>query len=249
MAMIEINLLPREMRRRSGAFSLPKSALIGVGAAALLLLALAGLTVMQSWRYGRVEAAIASAKARADGMRDDIALVDRLTTVKTSIMRRMEAIETLDRNRGDWVRNLEDVAAVVPNYLWLASFRRDELKAKPEPRGPKGTAADTTAAPPPNDYVFEGYCYSISSLANLILNMQDSPRFRQVGLRKAQFTDLQGRRVYQFAVTCLLEPVDHAPEGVGDKAASSTRLSELPAEEVGTPMSARNEAKEGDVNP
>ncbi|MEW5702491.1 MAG: PilN domain-containing protein [Candidatus Zixiibacteriota bacterium] len=247
MAMIEINLLPREMRRRTGALALPRAALIGVGVAAIFGGALIGLTLMQTWRYARVNAAIERARERADGMRDDIAVVDRLTTVKSSIMRRLEAIELLDRDRGDWVRNLEDVAAVIPDYLWLTSFRRDEMKAKPDTKG-KGAAVDSSAAPVRNDYVLEGYCYSISSLANMILNMQDSPRFSHVGLRRAQFTDVQGRRVYQFAAVCSLEPVDHSPEGVGDQG-TPTKLSELPAEDVSEPISNRDEEHTGEVAP
>jgi Tfp pilus assembly protein PilN len=232
MSMIEINLLPREMRRKTGGLSLSRPALIGFGVVVTFVVLLVGLTATQSWRYDRVEAAIARAQSRADAMRGDIALVDHLTQVKGSIMRRMEAIEKLDRDRGDWVRNLEDVLAIVPDYLWLSGFHRDESKGKPA-----GSPGADTAAVPTNKYILDGYCYSISSLANMILNMQDSPRFRDIALKRAQFTDLKSRRVYQFSLTCLLEPIDKPPADMGDRP-GPRQLGEQPADDEATSMSA-----------
>ena len=165
-------------------------------------------------------------------MRGDITLVDHLTQVKGSIMRRMEAIEKLDRNRGDWVRNLEDVLAIVPDYLWISGLRREVTQAKPA-----GAPGADTAAAPTNRYFIEGYCYSLSGLANLILNMQDSPRFRDIALKRTQFTDLKNRRVYQFGLTCLLEPIDRPPVDMGDRP-GPRRLSQQPADDEPASMSA-----------
>ena len=198
--MIEINLLPRELRRSTSGLNIPKSAMIGIAGAAVFACVLGGLTFWQTQQMSSVEAQIVRAQAKVENMRADIELVDRLTNVKKSIAQRLEAIETLDRNRGEWVRNLEDIVAVIPEYLWLSGFRRNDFKTNKA----KG---DTTATVVTNDYLFDGYCYSLSSLANLVLNMQDSPRFANVSLKKANFTDVKDRKVYQFTVYCLLQPV------------------------------------------
>ncbi len=216
--MIEINLLPRELRRSTSGLNLPKSALLGVAGAAVFACVLGGLTFWQTQQVAAVEQQIERAQAKVESMRADIELVDRLTNVKKSIAARLEAIETLDRNRGEWVRNLEDVVAVIPDYLWLSGFRRNDFKTNKPAKGQVDTVTVVK-----NDYLFDGYCYSLSSLANLILNMQDSPRFSDVALRRASFTDVKDRKVYQFTVFCLLQPVSD-DEGTGDQPANPANL-------------------------
>jgi Tfp pilus assembly protein PilN len=216
--MIEINLLPRELRRSTSGLNLPKSAVIGIAGAAVFACVLGGLTFWQTRQVASVESQIERAQAKVESMRADIELVDRLTSVKKSIAARLEAIETLDRNRGEWVRNLEDVVAVIPDYLWLSGFRRNDFKTNKPAKGDT-----TTVTVVKNDYLFDGYCYSLSSLANLILNMQDSPRFSDVALRRANFTDVKDRKVYQFTLFCMLQPVSD-DEGTGDEPANPANL-------------------------
>lgn len=228
--MIEINLLPRELRRSTSGLNIPKSALFGITGAAIFACVLGGLTFWQMQQLASVESQIVKAQAKVESMRADIELVDRLTNVKKSIAQRLEAIETLDRNRGEWVRNLEDIVAVIPEYLWLSGFRRNEFRQN------KPSKDDTTAAAVvTNDYLFDGYCYSLSSLANLVLNMQDSPRFSDVALRKASFTDVKDRKVYEFTVFCLLQPASDE-ELDRDRSANPADLGgidpNLPATEV-----------------
>ncbi len=228
--MIEINLLPRELRRNSSGLNIPKSALLGVVGVAIFVCVLGGVTFWQTQQISSIEAKIVKAQAKVESMRADIELVDRLSNVKQSIAQRLEAIETLDRNRGEWVRNLEDIVAVIPEYLWLSGFRRNDFKVNKPAKG------DTTAAVVvDNDYLFDGYCYSLSALANLVLNMQDSPRFSDVALRKASFTDVKDRKVYEFTVFCLMHPVSDE-ELSRDRSANPADLSGIdpnePAVEV-----------------
>lgn len=233
--MIEINLLPRELRRSTNGLNLPKSALLGIAGAAVFACVLGGLTFWQTQQVASVEQQIERAQAKVESMRADIELVDRLTNVKKSIAARLEAIETLDRNRGEWVRNLEDVVAVIPDYLWLSGFRRNDFKTNKPGKGQVDTVTVVR-----NDYLFDGYCYSLSSLANLILNMQDSPRFANVALRKANFTDVKDRKVYQFTVFCLLQPVSD-DEGT-DKATNPADLGGIDPNAPATEISLNDES-------
>jgi Tfp pilus assembly protein PilN len=237
--MIEINLLPRELRRSTSGLNIPKSALTGIVGVTVFACVLGGLTFWQTQQLSSVEAQIVKAQAKVESMRADIELVDRLTNVKKSIALRLEAIETLDRNRGEWVRNLEDIVAVIPEYLWLSGFRRNDFKAN------KPAKSDTTAAVVvENDYLFDGYCYSLSSLANLVLNMQDSPRFSDVALRKATFTDVKDRKVYQFTVFCLLQPVSDE-ELDRDRSANPADLGGIDPNAPATEVSLNDELTDG----
>lgn len=227
--MIEINLLPRELRRSTSGLSIPKSAIMGIAACAVFAGLLGAVTFWQTQQLATANEHIRRAQAKVESMRADIELVDRLTSVKKSIADRLEAIEALDRGRGEWVRNLEDIVAVIPDYLWLSGFRRNDFRSNKPGKG----AADSVAVVT-NDYLFDGYCYSLASLANLILNMQDSPRFSDVSLKRANFTDVKDRKVYQFTVFCLLQPVAK-DEGTGDRPSNPADLGidpDLPATEV-----------------
>lgn len=220
MTMIQINLLPQEMRRQSGGLRMSKSTLLGVGGALAIAVVLTGVTFFQMARLNAVERDIAQAQAKVDELQDDIMLVDRLEDVKNRILRRMEAIETLDRNRGRWVSNVEDILAVIPNYLWLSNFRK-EVQQRPV-RG----VVDTVVVPD-NRYLFKGYCFTVSSLANLILNMQDSPRFDKVELKNATLQKLEDRNVYEFEVVCNLEAIDDPSDGFEDESETPMTLGQF----------------------
>lgn len=236
MNMIEINLLPRELRRNTSGLNIPKSAIAGLAGAAAFVCVLGGLTFWQTQKLSSVDEQVVRAQQKVESMRADIELVDRLTSVKRSIAQRLEAIETLDRNRGEWVRNLEDIVAVIPDYLWLSGFRRNDFKTNKPAKGQADTVKVVT-----NDYLFDGYCYSLSSLANLILNMQDSPRFSDVALRRANFTDVKDRKVYQFTVFCLLQPVSDE-EMKGDQPVNPADLGGIDPNAPATEISSYDES-------
>lgn len=233
MAMITINLLPPEMRRSTGRLHLSKSSLIGVLGVLAFVGLLAGLTAVQSARLSSVESDVLRAQAKVDQLQEDIQLVDRLEDVKTKILRRMSAIETLDRHRGYWVTNVEDILAVIPNYLWLSGFRQEDA-----PRRVRGAVEDSVPGPP--SYLLNGYCFTISSLANLIMNLQDSPRFSNVALRRTYMTLLDERHVYEFEVVCQLETLE--AERLHDDAARPVQLGDGSDDNASFPLSEWDDA-------
>lgn len=214
--MIEINLLPQEMRRQRGGFRLPKAALAGIAGVVVLVFVLGGMTYMQKARMDKVNADIARVEAKTQRMKKDIELVDRLVEVKTQIMRRLTAIETLDRNRGAWVENLEDLSMVIPDFLWLVEFRQgDDQKSTSKQRAGAQTPVNADSLrEAKNRLMMKGYCYTVSSLANFILNLQDSPRFKDIQLKFARSALIKERRVYDFELACRLEPVTATPRGM-----------------------------------
>lgn len=218
--MIQINLLPSEYRRKSGGLGVSKSMVAGVVGLVGVVVVLGGLSYYQRIELSSINADIAKVEAKTKQMHEDIALVDRLVDVKTRILRRMSAIEELDRNREAWVQNLEDLATVIPDFLWLSDFSQG---------GPKPSANRTRNAQPvnadsvaeaQNDLTLKGYCYTVSSLANFILNLQDSPRFSNVKLDYAKGAIINERRVYDFEVACHLEPIGSQTDGFQDRPAT-----------------------------
>jgi type IV pilus assembly protein PilN len=230
MPMIEINLLPEELRRRNKGLGLPKAAQAGIAGLVIAVALMASVSYYQKAQLARVNADVTRVEAKVRQMQDDIQLVDRLVDVKTRIMRRLGAIETLDRNRAAWVQNMEDLATVIPQFLWLSEFQqgngRSEQHTRTRRGGPEPTVNADSVATVNNTLTLKGYSYTVSSLANFILNLQDSPRFSNIQLSYARAADLNERHVYDFQVVCHLEPIDSDADGMEDGAVAPKTLGE-----------------------
>ncbi|HEU4437399.1 MAG: PilN domain-containing protein [Candidatus Zixiibacteriota bacterium] len=204
--MIEINLLPKELQKRTGGLALPKPALYMLAGLAGLAAVLAGLTVMQKMRIANIQKKIAEAKVREAKMQKDIQLVDALTELKGKILERMAAIEGLDRNRSAYVRFLEDLSGRVPEYLWLSNFREGAGGAAAQPAQPAGNPVQAAAASGAKT-VIEGFSYSLNSLATFMIQMKKSPFIKNVELSFAKEQKLENSRLYNFQLTCDLTMV------------------------------------------
>ena len=80
--MLEINLLPKEYRRRGNVLNFDKKFLyVGVAAAALVI-ALGSITFYQNHQIGRMEKLIAKARVEEGRYKKDIAIIDALSEVK-----------------------------------------------------------------------------------------------------------------------------------------------------------------------
>ena len=233
MAMIQVNLLPKEMRRGAGGFHLPKTALAGVAGSIVLAGLLVGVTYYQKMRLSHVTSEVARVEEKTSSMRKDIEMVDRLVDVKTRILKRMNAIDLLDRGRGAWVQNIEDLSVVVPDFLWISEFRQgannDGRNRKNTPAQPATPTSADSVKLASNAVTLDGYCFTLNSLSNLIVNLQDSPRFSNVQLRYAKLTDVRDRRVYTFQVGCQLEPLDAKVKNIENGASGPSQLGDTTA--------------------
>jgi Tfp pilus assembly protein PilN len=202
--MIEINLLPKELQKRTGSLALPKPALYMLAGLAGLAAVLAGLTVMQKMRIANIQKKIAEAKVREAKMQKDIQIVDALTELKGKILERMAAIDGLDQNRSAYVRFLEDLSGRVPEYLWLSNFREGSGGGAVQPQA--GNPAQTAAASGAKT-VIEGFAYSLNSLATFMVQMKKSPFIKNIELSFAKEQKLENSRLYNFQLTCDLTMV------------------------------------------
>ncbi len=204
--MIEINLLPKELQKRTGRLALPKSATYMVAGLAGLAAVLAGLTVMQKMRISNIEKKITEAKVREAKMQKDIQLVDALTELKGKILERMAAIDGLDQNRSAYVRFLEDLSGRVPEYLWLSNFREGTSGTTVPPTQGASKPAQPAVSSGAKT-VIEGFSYSLNSLATFMIQMKKSPFIKNIELSFAKEQKLENSRLYNFQLTCDLTMV------------------------------------------
>ena len=197
--MIEINLLPKDYRKSSGAFALGKTGVYIMSAVAGMLVVLIAITFYQMRQISSLKTDIERANQRAALLREDIRVVDGLMDVKDKIHRRIEAVERLDRHRSVWVRILEDVSRNVPEFVWL-----DEFKELPVETPPPDESRDESVAPPtyeaPSERPVEvrGYAFTLNALAATMIRMMRSDYFDGVELVESKDTLYAGEKAYQF---------------------------------------------------
>lgn len=206
--MIEINLLPKEMQVQGPRMALNRKMLVPAVGALVLVCAMVGLTIYQKQQLSDLEGKIRIAKARAEQLQKDIRMVDALVEIKQKITDRIHAVKVLDGNRTAWVNVMEDMSSRLPEFLWLTSVRQVMASAPAGSRVPGDTALAAASSGDPQTQFpaeLEGYAYSLSGLANLILDLRKSGHFRDVDLRTAREVALESHTAYSFALTCTLD--------------------------------------------
>ncbi|HOP08168.1 MAG TPA: PilN domain-containing protein [candidate division Zixibacteria bacterium] len=207
--MIEINLLPKEYQKKSFNFSLGKTGVYAIGAAACIIVMLIAVTFYQRHQISQLNENIDRAQQRAAMLRKDIQVVDALTDVKAKITQRMTAVERLDHNRSVWVRIFEEIARDVPEFVWLAQFNEVQTsekasarkaKAKDKEEEPAPEQKKTQAAPTDTKVQLEGHAFTLNALAAFMINMMRSDYFDEVELLSTSEVQFDEHRAYKFVL-------------------------------------------------
>lgn len=199
--MIEINLLPKDYRKGSGALSLGKTGFYAVGVAAGLILILVAITFYQMHQLSTLKTNIDKANQRATMLRSDIRVVDALIDVKDKIHRRIEAVEQLDRYRSTWVRILEDVAKNVPEFVWVSKF--EEIPPEPKPEDTASANVNPESVDRPSRPVeIKGYSFTLNALAAFMIKTMRSDYFDSVELVSSEDKEVMGEKAYEFVLSC-----------------------------------------------
>ncbi len=197
MAKIEINLLPRELRKKTKVITFDKSITYLAALVVILVIAFVVTSVFQSVKLKTLDVKISEAQKKSDELRTNIELVDALTQIKDKILQRLSAIEALDRNRSVWVRVLEDLSQRVPEYLWLSILKEEESAT-----APKADSGKTITAAPPESPVqrvtIEGYSYSLNSLASFLIQLMQSQYFKNMELQYVKRSDVKEFKTFSF---------------------------------------------------
>jgi Tfp pilus assembly protein PilN len=197
MAKIEINLLPRELRKKNKGITIDKSITYLAAVVVVLVLLFVTISVLQNIRLKSLDGKIEEAQKRTDQLRANIELVDALTQVKDKILQRMSAIETLDRSRSVWVRVMEDLSKRVPEYLWLSLLKEEdsEIVSKTDSvRSPQAAPPES----PVRKVTIEGYSYSLNSLAAFLIQLMQSQYFKNMDLQYVKKADVKEIKTYNF---------------------------------------------------
>jgi len=204
MEMIQINLLPKEFRRKTGRLTIGKSGYYAVGGAAGVIIMIVVVTVYQMFQLTELNDKMEIARFRTQQLEKDIAVVDALIEVKDKIMQRMEAVDRLDQHRTVWVRILEDLSDRVPEFMWLASFKEVEPPAAAATDTTAGQTAAVTTASNTRPITVEGFAFTLNSLANFMINMMRSNFFSDVEMASVQEVMFQEQKVYSYKVSATL---------------------------------------------
>ena len=132
--MIEVNLLPggRKKASKGFSFSMPKLSLGGGGGDTpdgyVIFFAIAAAIAIgyMGWSFMRVRSQAGDLQVRLEQERQDsirfaalIEQTNRLTARRDSIAERVAIIQDIDAGRFVWPHLLDEVAAAVPEYVWL----------------------------------------------------------------------------------------------------------------------------------
>jgi Tfp pilus assembly protein PilN len=217
--MIEINLVPKELKRKGKVIAFDKN-LIYVGTiAGVLVILFVVVSIFQSLKLNTLDRKIAEANKRTEELRQTIELVDALIDLKDKILQRISAIKTLDRNRATWVRILEDLNQRVPEYLWLSELREEEAAVQVQ-----SDQADTSLQAAPlastaekvNKVNIEGYTYSVNSLAVFMIQLMRSDYFKNMELEFIKKSEMEKHKTFSFGLSgdlvYRLEPEVESPQ-------------------------------------
>lgn len=201
MALVKINLLPKQYAKRSGKFSLGKHGLYFIMGAAGIMVLFGIITGWQLYKINELKGQMEVAQARTIQLQKDITLVDALIDIKAKITDRLEAVERLDRHRSAWVRILEDLSGNVPDFIWLSRF--SEIS-----KAPAAVPNDTTetvqvqAQPQFIPAEIEGFSFTLNALASFMIKMMRSNYFDEVDLIQTEEIAIDKQKAYNFKVTC-----------------------------------------------
>ena len=209
--MIDINLLPKNYQKKSFDFSLGKTGVYAIAAAAVIVLMLISVTVYQRYELAELDQNILRAKQRATMLDKDIKIVDGLTEVKNKVQLRMQAVEKLDSHRSAWVKILENMARNVPEFVWMGRFEEiipEEIPAAANTKNKnkkdqkQATETKSHSIPTVSPAEIEGYAFTLNALASFMIKMMRSDYFDEVELVSSKEVTLEEQKAYNFVLSC-----------------------------------------------
>lgn len=161
--MIRVNLLPTEERIPEPKITVqvPRAKIWVTVIAALAVLApIAGVHLMQRVKIAAMRADIQAAEVEHRRLKPQIDRIDQLMAQREQLNQRLSVIQSLTRERFFTVALMDELAVLVPNYLWFTKV--DEVhRGKVE---------------------LVGRTFSNLMVAELMRRMEESEMFDNVGI-------------------------------------------------------------------
>jgi len=125
--MIEINLLPQELRRKKRVqFKVPEIPVLPI--VAVVAVALVGIHIMLSLLLGFNNSRLKAWNARWDGMGPEKEKTERVTKKIASLKGKVIAVRKIAKPEVDWAEILTGLNQAVTPHIWLSSFDMDISK-------------------------------------------------------------------------------------------------------------------------
>ncbi len=174
--MIRLNLLPhraarRRQRRRQ--FYLLCAAMILLG-----LLAGFAIHTVRLLQLGAQQERNAFLQAEILQLDQEIAEIDRLGEQIDALLARKQVIESLQGTRAEAVHLFNELAAGVPEGVYLKSARQTGARV-----------------------LLSGYAHSNARVSNLMRNLDSSPVLERPSLVEVKAATVEGRRLSEFILT------------------------------------------------
>jgi Tfp pilus assembly protein PilN len=210
MKMIEINLLPKELRKKGKGFALSKSTLYFMSGGAALIIIMILITSFQSLKLKGLDKKIVEAQKKKEQLRESIQMVDAINELKTKILKRMSAIENLDKNRSTWIEVMQELSDRVPEYVWLTSFKEIPktvpVNVAENPSAGSSTSQDTVKKKLQepafiSQVTIDGYSFSINNLAVFMINLMRSNYFKNMELNFVRAEASEQQKIFAFQLS------------------------------------------------
>jgi Tfp pilus assembly protein PilN len=199
MDMIQINLLPKEFRKKTGKLTIGKSGYYAIGVTAGVIIMIVAVTFYQMFQLRKLDENMEIASFRTQQLQKDIAVVDALIDVKEKIMQRMEAVDKLDQHRSVWVRILEEFSRQVPDFVWVSAFNEGQPPAPvvDDSTAPAVTPVHINTKP----VTIEGFAFTLNSLANFMIKLMRSHYFSEVEMASVEEVLYQEHKAYSYKLS------------------------------------------------
>ena len=177
--MIKINLLPARTRRRFALPTLPGLGLLFGVLYAVVIVLVGGYWYVLNTEGLTLTADITHLEAETARHKAAIAEGTRFKKEKEDLERRVALIDLIARNQARPIYLLDALVDTVPQDIWLTSVEEKEQVLK-----------------------IAGSAFSTTAVADLMSNLKNSGKFRDVDLIVAKQDLAKTPRVVTFEVTC-----------------------------------------------
>lgn len=189
--MIRVNLLPAEERIPEPKITVqvPRAKIWVTVIAALAVLApIAGVHLMQRVKIASIRADIQAAEVEHRRLKPQIERIDQLMAQREQLNQRLAVIQGLTRDRFFTVALMDELANLVPNYLWftkVAEVQRGKVE-------------------------LVGRTFSNLMVAELMRRMEESEMFGDVAIVLSEKVDGRGAEdgppVLEFTISATVQP-------------------------------------------
>jgi Tfp pilus assembly protein PilN len=212
--MIEINLLPEEMKKKESffakmdlsVFKLQKLPVLPIAAGFAGLLIAVQVTVFAVSIYAGISLGSLTKKYEAIALKRKEA--EALKAKNDAIIKRAGAIDELTGKRFSWAKKLNALSDSVTQGIWLSELDYDERPAALA-RAVKGKAAGM-----PGRLVMNGYAAGIgeqgaSLVGKFIKNLRENEAFyadfSDIDLVSVKSDKVEGQEVMSFKISCVFK--------------------------------------------